>query len=122
MRSSLPTALFAILIGAVEVAGALQEIVVLGFGRSMTEPLIIGALGTVAGALLLSAGVSLLTRSRLLDVLVRSTAYVSVPFFILSGIVKHYTAWPMTTVGLLYPLFLLLATRAIRGSGELRPA
>jgi hypothetical protein len=66
-----------------------------------------GALGTVAGVLLLAAGIALLVSSKLTAVLVPAAAYVSVPIFILIGAIKHYAAWPATVLGMAYPLMLL---------------
>jgi len=111
MRGQMPIALLAISLGAIEIAGGAQELVYMGILKSRTEPLVIGALGTVAGALLLAAGIAVLVRSALSTVLVAATAYVSVPFFILAGIVKHYTGWPMTATGIAFPLVILFWQR-----------
>jgi hypothetical protein len=119
MPGQLPIAIFAILIGAVEVAGGMQELVYRGILNSETEPMIIGALGTTTGALLLAAGIALLVGSRLAGVLVQSAAYVAVPFFLLAGVFKHYTGWPMTVVGIAYPLFLLLYCQKIAKPAQL---
>jgi hypothetical protein len=106
MRGQIPVALFGILLGAVDTAAGLQEVVYLGILRSETEPLTMGALGTAAGAILLAAGIALLVNSRLTSVLVPAAAYVSVPVFILIGVIKHYPAWPSTVMGIAYPLFM----------------
>ncbi|MGA8489539.1 MAG: hypothetical protein WB711_03895 [Terriglobales bacterium] len=37
-----------------------------------------------------------------------ATAYLSVPTFLISGVYKHYAGWPITLVGILYPLIMLL--------------
>jgi len=118
MRGQMPVALLAIVFGALETAGAVQELVYRGILASLTEPLIIGALGTVAGGLLLAAGIALLVSSPLTAVLVPATAYVSIPVFILSGVVKHYAGWPITLVGITYPLVLLLFCRKFVKSGD----
>lgn len=106
MRGQMPLALFAILLGAVDTAAGLQEVVYLGILQSQTEPLIMGALGTVGSGMVLAAGIALLIRSRLTDILVPAAAYVSVPVFILVGVIKHYAAWPSTVVGIAFPLFM----------------
>jgi hypothetical protein len=106
MRGHTAVSLFAILIGAVNIGGALQELVYRGILNSETEPMISGSLGTAAGAMLLAAGIALLVRSASSVALVPAAAYVSVPVFVLSGIVKHYAGWPVTVVGIVFPLFL----------------
>lgn len=111
-------ALLAIVLGALETAGGAQELVYVGILQSRTEPLVIGTLGTVAGALLLAAGIALLVRSRLAAVLVTGTAYVSVPVFVLSGIVKHYAGWPITAAGIAFPLFLVLLWQRTNKAGN----
>ena len=52
-----------------------------GVLNSETEPMIIGALGAVTGAVVLWAGAALLIRSRLVSVLIPAIAYLSVPTF-----------------------------------------
>jgi hypothetical protein len=111
MPGQMPIALLAIVFGALETAGGAQELIYVGILRSRTEPLVIGTLGTVAGALLLAAGIALLVRVPLARTLVAAAAYVSVPVFILSGVVKHYAGWPITVVGIAYPLFLFLLSQ-----------
>jgi hypothetical protein len=118
MRGQMPVALLAIVFGALETAGAVQELVYRGILASLTEPLIIGALGTVAGGLLLAAGIALLVSSPLTTVLVPAAAYVSIPVFILSGIVKHYAGWPITLVGIAYPLIMLFYYKKFARFGD----
>ena len=113
MRGHMPVSLLAIVFGALETAGAVQELVYRGILNSETEPLIVAALGTVAGGLLLWAGIALLIRSRLSTVLVPATAYVSVPVFLIAGVYKHNAGLPITVVGIAYPLFLLLWSKTI---------
>jgi hypothetical protein len=108
MRGQMPIALFAIILGALETAAAAQELVYVGILKSRTEPLEIGTFGVVAGALLLAAGIALLVRSSLATIFVPSAAYVSVPVFILSGIIKHYAGWPITAIGIGFPVLILL--------------
>ena len=118
MYSQFSVALLAIVIGALEIAGGAQELVHRGILKSETEPLIMGTLGTVAGVLLLAAGIALLLRSGRIAVLAPAAAYVSVPVFLLLGI-KHYSGWPITTVGIVFPLFLLFFCRRVGKSGGL---
>jgi len=94
----LPIALFAIALGAVELAGALQELAY-GIPQSVTDAVNAGALGAVAGAIVLAAGIALLTRSRRAPELALASAFISIPVFIIIGIVKHFAAWPITGVG-----------------------
>ncbi|HLK04697.1 MAG TPA: hypothetical protein VKT53_09675 [Candidatus Acidoferrum sp.] len=110
MRGHLPASLFAIIFGALETAGGVQELVYRGILNSETEPLIMGTIGTVASLFLLVAGILLLIRSPLADVFVRSAAYTSVPVFLITGVWKHYAGWPITLVGIAYPLLLVALT------------
>ena len=73
--------------------------------------LVFGALGTVTGAVMPWAGAALLIRSRLVSFLVPATAYLSVPTFLISGVYKHYAGWPITLVGIVYPLITLFWCR-----------
>lgn len=111
MPGQMPISLLAIVFGALETAGGAQELIYVGILRSRTEPLVIGTLGTVAGALLLAAGIALLVRAALATTLVAAATYVSVPVFILSGVVKHYAGWPITVVGIAYPVFVFLLSQ-----------
>ena len=108
MRGQMPVALFAVIFGALETAGGVQETFYLGILRSETEPLIIGTLGTVGGVFLLWAGITLLINSSLSATLVPAAAYVCVPISFICGVIKHYAAWPITTVGIRYPLLILM--------------
>lgn len=107
MRGHMTVSLFALVFGALETGGAVQELVYRGVLNSETEPMIIGALGTVTGAVLLWAGAAMLIRSPLASVLVPATAYLSVPIFLISGVYKHYAGWPITLVGIVYPLIMV---------------
>lgn len=107
----MPIALLAIALGALETAGGAQELIYQGILRSRTYPLTAGTLGTVAGALLLAAGIALLVRAPLAAELARATACVSVPVFVLIGIVTHIAGWPVTAGGVIFPLLLVLVCR-----------
>jgi hypothetical protein len=117
MRAQMPLALLAIVFGALETAGGTQELVYLGILNSETYPLVAGTMGALAGALLLAAGIALLVHSQLVAVLAQATAWISVPVFILTGIVTHRAGWPITAVGILFPLLLVFCQRS-RKAGE----
>lgn len=106
MRGQMFVALFALVFGVLEFAGGAQEMVYLGFLQSERYPLIAGALGVLAGGLLLAAGIALLVRSTLASVLAQASAWIGVPVFILTGVITHRAGWPITAVGIGYPLFL----------------
>jgi hypothetical protein len=118
MRGQMPIALLALVLATLETAGAAQELVYLGILRSETYPLVAGALGTLAGVLLLAAGVALLLGSPLVAVLVPATAWISVPVFILTGIVTHRAGWPITAAGILFPLFMVFFCQKIGKAGN----
>ena len=107
-------AILSILIGALLTAGGLQELVVQGIFNSLLYPLVGGTLGTVAGALLLSAGVALLRESPRAIALIRATAWVCVPVFVLVGFVRPLAGWPVIIAGIGFPLFLLVYYRSAR--------
>lgn len=111
MRGRMPISLMAMLLGAVETGGGVQELVYLGVLNSQTEAMIVGSLGTVGGALLLAAGIALLLDSPRTRLLVEASAYVSVPVFLFIGVIKHYAAWPITIVGMIYPVLMLVYCR-----------
>lgn len=104
-------AILTILIGALLTAGGAQELIFQGIFNSRLYPLIGGTLGTVAGALLLSAGVALLRRSPGAIGLIRAAAMVSVPVFVLIGFILPLAGWPVTIIGIGFPLFLLVYYR-----------
>ncbi len=111
MRAQMPLALFALVFGTLELAGGAQEMIYLGIMNSETYPLIAGALGILTGGLLLAAGITLLVRSPHAPVLAQATAWISVPVFTLTGIVTHRAGWPITAVGILFPLLLVFCQR-----------
>jgi hypothetical protein len=100
-------AIITILIGAVLTAGGLQELIVQGIFHSERYPLLGGALGTVAGALLLSAGIALLRESPRAKALIRASAFVCAPVFVMIGFIWPLAGWPVRIVGVAFPLFLL---------------
>ncbi len=111
MRSQTPLAVFAVVLGSLETAGGLQELVYQGILRSRTYPLEAGTLGAVAGAMLLATGIAMLVGSRSTPVLIQATAYVSAPVFVLIGIVTHIAGWGITALGIGYPILLMLLVR-----------
>src|SRR4051794_18389042 len=86
MHARVGIAVFGILLGALETAGGLQELIYQGILQSRTYPLIAGTLGTVAGVLLLATGIAMLIRSRLVGDLAWATVFVSLPTFVVIGI------------------------------------
>jgi len=114
----MPVALFAMVFGVLEFAGGAQEMIHLGFLQSERYPLVAGVMGVLAGGLLLAAGIALLVRSQLSSVLAQATAWISVPVFILTGVVTHRTGWPITAVGVGYPLFLAFFCMRSHKSGD----
>lgn len=111
MRAQMPMALLALVFGTLETAGGAQEMIYLGIMNSETYPLIAGALGVLTGALLLAAGITLLISSPLAPVLAQAAAWISVPVFILTGIITHRAGWPITAVGILFPLLLVFCQK-----------
>ena len=112
MRAQMPLALLALVFGTLEAAGGAQEMIYLGIMNSATYPLVAGALGVLTGGLLLAAGTALLINSRVALVL----AQISVPVFILTGVVTHRAGWPITAVGIGFPLVLLFWERSHKPS------
>ena len=100
-------AVLTIVIGALQTAGGAQELVVQGIMNSQRDPLIGGTLGTVAGSLTLSAGISLLRRSPQAVALTRAAAMLTIPVTVLIGFVWGLAGWPMRLIGIAFPLFLL---------------
>ena len=66
---------------------------------------------------LLAAGFTLLIGSPHAPVLAQATAWISVPVFVLTGIVTRRAGWPITAVGILFPLLLLFGQKG-RSAGE----
>lgn len=118
MLAQTPLALLTMVLGALETAGAVQELVFRGILQSRTGPLCIGAIGTVAGAFVLATGIALLLRSPRVGVLIPATAWLSVPTFIISGIVYRYAGWPITAAGIAFPLLLVLLYHKSRKSSH----
>lgn len=108
MRGQSLIAVGAILLGALETAGGAQELIIQGIVRNRTYPLTAGTLGTIAGALLLASGAALLLDSPKARVLVEATAYVSLPVFLLIGIITRIAGWPITALGIGFPLLLFI--------------
>lgn len=104
-------AILTILIGALQTAGGAQELVVQGIFNNMRDPLIGGTLGTVAGALMLSAGIALLRQSPRAVELARAAAFLTLPVTVLVGFVWGLAGWPMRIIGIAFPLFLLAYVR-----------
>jgi len=122
MQLQTPIATLAIVLGALETVGGVQGLVYAGIMRSQTYPLVAGTLGAVAGGLLLAAGIALLVHSRVTSELALAAAYVSVPVFILIGIITRIAGWPITTIGVFFPPLLVLLNRTQAKSVHSTPA
>ena len=102
-------------IGALGAAGATQELVVQGILNNQLIPLTGGTVGAVGGALMLSAGVALVRESPRAASLTTAAAISSLAVTALVGMLGWGLAgWPMTLLGLLWPLFLLFHVRGGR--------
>jgi hypothetical protein len=105
-------AILTIFVGALNAAAGTQELVVMGIFNNQLVPLTGGTLGAVAGALLLSAGIALLRQSPRAHSLTRAAAIASLPVAGLIGQLGWGLAgWPMTLLGLAWPLVLLFHVR-----------
>lgn len=111
MRRGMIAGIGAVLIGALETAGGVQELVYQGIIRNRSYPLTAGTLGAVAGALLLAAGVALLRDAPTAKGLAEAAVYVSIPVFFLIGIVTRISGWPVTAAGITFPIIVLVVTR-----------
>jgi uncharacterized membrane protein len=76
MFLQMPVALLIIVLGALEIAGGVQELVYQGIISNHRYPHISGTLGVVVGALLLAAGIALLILFQLTRVFNYAAAYV----------------------------------------------
>jgi hypothetical protein len=102
-------AVIAIIVGALEVAGGMQELVVQGILNNRTYPLVGGTLGAIAGAFVLTAGVAVFRRSASVRSLIQVAVAVSLPVFLLIGIIRPLAGGTVTLLGLAVPLLLLAA-------------
>jgi hypothetical protein len=104
-------AVITILVGALEVAGGVQELVVQGIVNGRLYPLVGGTLGAVAGGFLLATGIALFRRSSGVLRLARTTASICLPVFVLLGILQPLAGRPATILGLAVPLLVLAMLR-----------
>jgi hypothetical protein len=104
-------AILTILVGGLQTAGGAQELIVQGIFNNLRDPLVGGTLGTVAGALTLSAGIALLRESPRAAPLARASAFLTLPVTVLIGFVWGLAGWPMRILGIVFPLFLLVYLR-----------
>ncbi|HJQ97277.1 MAG TPA: hypothetical protein VJ826_03130 [Candidatus Polarisedimenticolaceae bacterium] len=113
-------AIVTILLGALALAGGLQELVSQGIFNSRLIPLLGGTLGAVSGALLLGAGVALLRRSPRAAELTRAAAITAIPIYVLIGqLVWGLAGWSVTLLGLAWPALLLVLTAQSRQGGRM---
>ena len=111
-------AILTIFLGALGTAGGLQELVVQGIGNNEKIPLAGGTLGVVSGALTVAAGIALLCQSRRAVELTRAAAVAGAIVAVLVGkLVWGLAGWPMTLVGLAWPVFLLFHVRGRSARG-----
>ena len=112
-------AILTILVGALETAGGMQELVYQGILNSRLYPLIGGTIGTVAGAFLLATGIALFRRSPNTRRLARATVAVSLPVFLLIGVIAPLAGLAATILACGMPLVVLAALS--RQSRHTRP-
>jgi hypothetical protein len=100
-----------VIVGALLIAGGLQELIVQGVLNNLAFPLLGGTLGTVAGCFVLATGIALFRGSADARRLALTSAAVSLPTFILIGLIERLAGWPVTIIGLGLPVLLVLLTR-----------
>ena len=100
-------AILTILVGALLAAGGAQELVFQGVLNNRLYPLLGGTLGAIAGVFLLATGIGLFRRSPDILRLARATASVSLPAFLLIGVLHPLAGRPATILGLGMPLLVL---------------
>jgi type IV secretory pathway VirB2 component (pilin) len=105
-----------IIVGALLIAGGLQELIVQGILNNLAFPLLGGTLGTVAGFFVLATGIALFRGSADTRRLAVISAAVSLPTFVLIGLIERLSGWPVTILGLGLPIVLVLLTRPTRRS------
>ncbi len=103
--------ILAIVVGALETTGGLQELIYQGILNSRTYPLVAGTLGTLAGITLLVSAVALLLGARSSLPLAYAAASIGVPTFILIGIITQIAGWPIAAAGMIFPCVLLVLSR-----------
>lgn len=102
-------AIVTIFLGALALAGALQELFAQGIVNGQKIPLVGGTLGAVSAALLVTAGVALLRRSPRAVELTRAAAVTMLPVSLLIGqFVWGLAGWHITILGLAWPILLLM--------------
>lgn len=67
--------------------------------------------------MVLAAGIALLVRSGRTPELALAAVYISIPVFVIVGIITHRAGWPITAVGMLFPVvFAFLCRRPVLNS------
>ena len=108
-----------IFFGALGAAGGTQELVVQGILNNQLVPLTGGTLGAVGGALMVSAGVALVRESPRAAALTTAAALSSLAVTVLIGMLGWGLAgWPMTLLGVAWPLFLMFHVRGTRSVAQ----
>jgi hypothetical protein len=107
-----PMAILAVLIGALEALGAAGEGWVGGVGGHDRYSLAWGAMGVVAGALLVAAGIALLRRAPGAAAWARGAAVACLAVFACAGLVQPRLSVFATLLGIAFPIALLLSLRS----------
>src|SRR5688572_28918539 len=111
--------LLTIFIGALNAAAGIQELVIQGIGKTQLVPLTGGTLGTVAGALLVAAGVALIRESPRAAAPTNAAAISMLAVALLIGMLGWGLAgWPMTLLGVAWLLFLMFHVRGTRSVAQ----
>ena len=110
-------AVITILVGSLQAAGGMQELVFQGVLNNRLYPLVGGTLGAVAGVFLLATGVALFRRSPDTLRLAWATASVSLPVFLLIGVLQPLAGRLAALLGFGMPL-IVLAALAIQARGR----
>ena len=109
-------AVLAILIGAVETMGGLQEAIVQGIIANRSYPLVGGTSGAVAGAFLLLAGIAMWRRSASARQLAWAALGLALPVFAAIGVIRPLAGVPATILGMMMPVAVVVATELRRKS------
>jgi len=110
-----PMAILAVLIGALETVNALGEGWAGGVANGDGYSLAAGALGAVAGVLLVAAGIALLRRARGATAWARTAAATCLALFVFTALVTPRLSILATLLGVGFPIVLLLFLRWSQG-------
>ena len=119
MRSTM--AILAMVIGAVEIVNCAVEGWVGGIVNGDSYSLLVGALGIMAGSLILASGIALQRRTASAARLARVAAVVCLAVFLLIGVVHGRMSIFATLLGTAFPIVLLVYVHTSRGRGAQPP-